>query len=69
LVRQLGISILRAGRFFTEESIDMISNVTTIVQDAVAKSSKDLQRGFNVKYKRFLMSELKKLEDNQTNES
>jgi DNA-binding PadR family transcriptional regulator len=69
LVRQLGISILRAGRFFTEESLDMITNVTNVVQDAVAKSSKDLQRSFNAKYKQFLISELKKLEGNQANES
>jgi len=63
LVRQLGLSMLKAGRFLAEESMDRIIAVTTTVHEAAAKSSKDLQRNFNTKYRAFLESELRRLEE------
>ena len=62
LVRQLGLSMLTTGRLLAEESLDRITAVTATVQEAVAKSSKELQTSFNTKYKAFLESELRRLE-------
>ena len=63
LVRQLGLSMLKTGRLLAEESLDRITAVTATAQEAVAKSSKDLQRSFYTKYRAFLESELRRLEE------
>jgi len=63
LVRQLGLSMLKTGRLLAEESLDRITAVTATAQEAVAKSSKELQRSFYTKYKAFLESELRRLEE------
>lgn len=66
LVRRLGLSMLKAGRFLAEESLDRIMAVTSTVQEVVSKSSMDLQRSFYTKYRAFLESELRRLEEEQS---
>ena len=65
MVRRLGLSMLTAGRYLAEDALDRIMAVTAKVQEMVAKSSKDLQKSFDAKYKAFLESELKRLEEEQ----
>jgi len=65
MVRRLGLSMLTAGKYLAEDALDRIMAVTAKVQEMVAKSSKDLQKSFDAKYKAFLESELKRLEEEQ----
>jgi len=68
LVRRLGLSMLTAGRFLVEESLDRIMAVTSTVHDVVAKSSLELQKSFYTKYRTFLESELRRLKGDQSEE-
>ena len=63
LVRRLGLSVFTAGKFLAEDALDRIMAVTLKVHEMVAKGSEDLQRSFYSKYRAFLESELKKLEE------
>ena len=54
------------GKILAEESIDRISELTTIVKDRVASGSSEIQEKFNENYKQFLISELEKLETHES---
>ena len=68
VVKRLGLSMLTAGKFLAEESLDRITAVTSKVHETIDKSSKDLQKRFYAGYREFLESELKRLEKEQRGE-
>jgi DNA-binding PadR family transcriptional regulator len=61
LITRLGLSVYTKGKILAEESIDRITELTTIVKDRVSSGSSEIQEKFNEKYKQFLISELEKL--------
>ena len=61
LITRLGLSVYTTGKILAKESIDRITELTTIVKDRVASGSSEIQEKFNENYKRFLISELEKL--------
>lgn len=65
IVRKLGLSILSTGKFLVEDALDGIMAVTSMVQEAVAKGSQDLQKSFNARYRAFLEGELRRLDEGQ----
>lgn len=62
-VRKLGLSLFTTGKYLAEDALDRIMVVTTRAHEMVSRSSKDLQRRFYEKYRVFLESELKRLEE------
>jgi len=68
LITRLGLSVYTKGKILAEESIDRITELTTIVKEKVASGSTEIQERFNENYREFLLSELEKLEK-QENES
>lgn len=62
MVRQLGLSLFSVGKILAEDALDRIMSVTSMVQERVGKSSRDLQKSFYDKYKAFLESELERIE-------
>ena len=53
-------------KILAEESIDKITELTTIVKDRVASGSSEIQERFNENYRQFLISELEKLETSES---
>lgn len=62
LITKLGLSVYTKGKILAEESIDRITELTSIVKDRVASGSSEIQERFNESYRQFLISELEKLE-------
>jgi hypothetical protein len=54
--------VYTTGKILAEESIDRITELTTIVKDRVASGSAEIQERFNENYRQFLINELEKLE-------
>jgi DNA-binding PadR family transcriptional regulator len=66
LITRLGLSVYTTGKILAEESIDRITELTTIVKDRVASGSAEIQERFNENYKQFLISELEKLKAHES---
>ena len=62
MIRRLGLSMYTTGKILAEESINRITELTSIVKERVASGSQEIQERFNENYRIFLISELEKLE-------
>ena len=65
LIKKLGLSMYTTGKILAEESIDRITELTTIVKERVASGSSEIQERFNENYRKFLISELEKLDSQE----